>query len=122
MKTILRTYAHPVLGNGDDFGSKFDVAYGVEVSEDKDNWLIGLKVDMSNSRLQELIDMGFAAYHLEVECAGTFYRQSFDAREQTAQFAIPTTRLRGRVRLDTFMVALKPIPVYEPIEAHKDYG
>ncbi len=122
MKTILRTYSHPVLGNGDDFSSKFDVAYGIEVSEDKSNWVIGLKVAMDNPRLQELIDTGFVAYHLEAECAGTFYRQSFDAREQTAQFAIPTTRLRGRVRLDTFIVALQPIPEYTPAQAHEDYG
>src|SRR5690348_4867099 len=105
MRTILKTYSHPVLGNGDDFGSQFDVAYGIEVSEDKSDWVIGLKVAMGNKRLQELIDTGLAAYHLEVECGSTFYRQSFSTSEQTAQFNIPTTRLRGKVRLDAFIVA-----------------
>lgn len=122
MKTILRTYAHPVLGNGDDFSSQFDATGGIEVSEDKSNWIIGLRVAMSNPYLQELIDEGFAAYHLEVECGATFYRHSFNSREQTAQFTIPTTRLRGKVRLEAFIVALKPIEEYKPVEVHEDYG
>lgn len=122
MRTILKTYSHPVLGNSDDFNSQFEVAYGIEVSEDKSQWIIGLRVAMDNKYLQELIDAGRAAYHLEVECGSTFYRQSFDANEQTAQFTIPTTRLRGRVQLDTFIVALDPIPDYMPTNTHEDYG
>lgn len=122
MRTILKTYSHPVLGNSDDFKSRFDVAYGIEVSEDKSQWIIGLKVSMDNKYLQELIDAGIAAYHLEVEGESTFYRQSFDTSEQIAQFTIPTTRLRGKVKLDTFLVALHPIPIYRPTETHEDYG
>ncbi len=122
MRTTLRTYAHPVLGNSDDFSSQFDVAYGIEVSKDKSDWIIGLKIAMGNKRLQELIDTCQAAYHLEVECGNTFYRQSFDTNEQTAQFTIPTTRLRGRVQLDTFIVAFQSIEEYKPADAHEDYG
>lgn len=122
MKTILRTYSHPVLGNGDDFSSQFDVAYGVEVSEDKKDWIVGIKVAMNNERLQELIDTGLAAYHLEVECGSTFYRQSFHTNGQTAQFAIPTTRLRGKVQLEAYIVALQHIPEYRPTDSHEDYG
>lgn len=122
MRTIRKTYSHPVLGNGDDFTSQFDVAYGIEVSEDKSHWVIGLKVAMDNTYLQNLIDAGTVAYHLDIECGSTFYRQSFNTGEQTEQFSIPTTRLRGKVQLDTYMVALSPIPGYQPVDTHEDYG
>lgn len=122
MRTILKTYSHPVLGNADDFKDRFDVAFGVEVSEDKSHWLVGTKITMDNPYLQKLIDTGFAAYHLEAECAGTFYRHSFVTNQQTAQFDIPATRLRGRVRLDIFIVATKKIDNYKPINVHEDYG
>ena len=122
MKTILRTYSHPVLGNGDDFINAFDVAYGIEVSEDKSDWIIGLKVAMDNEQIQRLIDSGLAAYHLEIECGSTFYRHSFDTNQQTAQFTIPTTRLRGKVKLDTYIVALQHIEEYQPSDVHEDYG
>jgi hypothetical protein len=122
MKTILRTYSHPVLGNSDDFSSEFDVSYNITVSEDKDNWLIGLKIDMNNPVLQRLISEGNAAYHIEVECRSTFYRWAFNTREQVQEFSIPTTRLRGKVQLDAFIVAMRPVPDYKPVDTHEDYG
>lgn len=122
MKTILRTYTHPVLGNGDDFNSRFDVEFDVGISADKENWLITPKIRIDDKYLQQLIEEGFAAYHLEVECPSTFYRHSFDTRKQEEQFAIPSSRLRGKVRLEAYLVALNAIPAYSPTQIHQDYG
>lgn len=122
MKTILRTYTHPVIGNGDDFSSQFDAQFDVSVSEDRENWLICSKIEMSNSYLEELIHQGLAAYHIEVECANTFFRQSFSTREKVEEFSISTDRLRGKVRLEVFIVAMKSISHYAPTQIHSDYG
>ncbi len=122
MKAVLKTYAHPVLGNGDDFSSQYDVSFGWNVSEDKTEWLIGHKVAMSNSYILDLIDTGRAAYHLEVECPATFFRQAFSTKEQIDQFSISTSRLRGRVDLVSYIVALAPLPQYSPDDMHDDYG
>lgn len=122
MRTILRTYSHPVLGNSDDFSSKFDVDSKIEVSDDGESWLIEIKTEMDNSYLQKLIDTGEATFHIEVECRSTFYRQSFSTLEDITRFEISTTRLRGRVKLDTFIVATKSISNYKPNGIHEDYG
>lgn len=127
MKTLLKTYTHPVIGNGDDFmtevdGGRFDVMFTVQASEDKRSWLISFAASMTNTALNKLINTGFAAYHLEVECANTFYRESFQSRDQNAQFTIPADRLRGKVLLDISMVALQQIEEYQPADVHEDYG
>lgn len=122
MKAMLKTYAHPVLGNGDDFSSIFDVSFDYATSEDRSEWIIGHKVAMSNPYIQHLIETGAAAYHLEVECPATFFRQAFNTAEQIAQFTLPATRLRGRVELESYIVALDALPDYCPAEMHEDYG
>lgn len=122
MKSLLRTYNHPVLGNGDDFKSKFEVSGDISASEDKSSWLIAPKIQLENPYIQDLIDKGFAAYHMEVECPATFYRIAFDTFEVTDQFSVPASRLRGKVKVDTFIVALKEIPTYSPSDVHEDYG
>jgi hypothetical protein len=122
MKSLLRTYSHPVLGNGDDFKSKFVVAGDISVSEDKSSWIIAPEIQLENASIQDLIDKGYVAYHMEVECPATFFRIGFDTFKITDQFSVSASRLRGKVKVDTFIVALKEIPEYSPLEVHEDYG
>ena len=122
MKTLLKTYTHPVIGNSDDISGAFDVSFSVVTSEDKKDWLIDLSASIDNTEINRLISIGAVGYLLEVECPSTFYRGSFVTGNQKERITIPSNRLRGKVQMDVALVALIEIPDYTPSDQHPDYG
>lgn len=112
-------FPHPVLGVGDAVGPKPPVK--AQISEEKDEFVINLVVDIHNEDILKLIHEEYAAYVCEIDCSSTFYREIFYSKEPTFEIRVKRKDVAKRVNIDFTVTAIKSIKNYTNSEFHLDY-
>lgn len=121
MSVELKSYPHPVLGNGDDLGGFFKVPDFVYELR-KDEIAINPTFTLKNKALEELISKGKASFVCRVESRSTFFRSSFSTRKNIDQFIFPAKFARDRVTAIFYICADENIEEYKPTDCNADYG
>jgi hypothetical protein len=112
-------FPHPVLGVGDAVGPKPPVK--AQISEEKDDFVINLSVDIHNEDILKLIHDEYAAFVCEIDCPATFYREIFYPKETTFEIRVKRKDVAKRVHIDFTVTAMKCIKNYTNSEFHPDY-
>lgn len=119
MKAKNISYPYPVLGNEDDVKGSFDVSFKHALRRDEVVLNVGFK--LKNKSLEKLVKEQKAAFTVEVECPGTFYRKSFSTFEHDARFVLGSGVVRELVSAAFYVRAVKPLPKYKVDGSHPDY-
>jgi hypothetical protein len=119
MKAKNISYPYPVLGNEDDVGGSFDIAFKHVLGRDE----IKLKVvfSLKNKTLEKLIKHKKVAFITELECRSTFFRANFSTFEKQAEFSIKSPAVREHVGVAFYIRALESISEYQIDGCHQDY-
>ncbi len=121
MSVEIKSYPHPVLGNGDDLGGHFrvtDFAYELR----KDEIVLNPTYSLKNAGLEELISKGKALFVCRVESRSTFFRSSFSTRKNIDQFVFPAKYVRDKVTVTFYICADEYLEDYRPTDCNPDYG
>ena len=112
-------FPHPVLGVGDAVGTKPPVK--AQISEEKDDFVINLSVDIHNEEILKLINDEYAAFVCEIDCPSTFYREIFYPQDSTFEIRVNRKDVAKRVNIDFTVTVTKSIKNYTNSEFHSDY-
>ena len=112
-------FPHPVLGVGDAVGPKPPVK--ALISEEGEEFIINISVDIHNEEILMLIHNGYAAFMCEIDCPSTFYRNIFYPQETTFEIRIKRKEVAKRVNIDFTVTAIKDIKNYSNKQFHPDY-
>ena len=113
-----RSYPFPVLGNGDDIKGEFVPDF--ECALDPRTITLNLKLVLQNKTLENLINQNLASFVVEVQCAGTFFRKTFQSNKKSWSEDVPASDLRDKVDLRFYICANKFIANYRPEGLHPD--
>ncbi|HYD93224.1 MAG TPA: hypothetical protein VEB18_02080 [Candidatus Paceibacterota bacterium] len=119
MKAKNISYPYPVLGNEDDVKGTFDVSFKHALRREEVALMVGFK--LKNKSLEKLVKEKKAAFTVEVECPGTFFRKSFSTFEHDARFVIGSGLVREHVSAAFYVRAVEPLPKYKIDGSHPDY-
>lgn len=119
MKAKNISYPYPVLGNEDDVRGTFDVSFKHALR--KESVILKAEFKLSNKTLAKLVEDKKAAFTIELECPGTFFRKSFSTHENKAQFEIPASAVREQVTVGFYIRSMHDVPGYKIDGCHKDY-
>ncbi len=120
MKAKNISYPYPVLGNDDDVAGSFDVAFKHVLK--RDSVILRPTYRLKNKTLERLIKSKAAAFTLELECPGTFFRKTFHCFESDPEFSVSSNTLREYVVVAFCVRATQTIPKYEMEGCHPDYA
>ena len=121
MRLSQRSYPHPVVGNRDDVpGAAFQAA--IEMSADKQQVYLDVKVNCSSQTINSLIESSTATYVLHIECSNTLFRRAFEFTVGEYRISIPADNLNDVVEVNVFVKAQKGLNDYRVDKAHDDYG
>lgn len=112
-------FPHPVLGVGDAVGPKPPVK--AHISEERDDFVINLSVDIHNEDILKLIHDEYAAFVCEIDCPSTFYREIFYPQDATFEIKVKRKDVAKRVNIDFTVTVTKSIKDYTNSEFHPDY-
>ena len=115
------SYPHPVLGNGDDINSenlKPEIEY--EISEEIVK-IICSNLFCDHPDIEELIQNGKAKWAIRVQCARTYFRETFMHEGPEFEISIEGPELEGTIEIDSGIISTSQINSYRPSEAHPDY-
>lgn len=112
-------FPHPVLGVGDAVGPKPPVK--ALISEDRDEFVINISVDIYNEDILNLIHDEYAVFVCEIDCPSTFYREIFYPQETTFEIRIKRKDVARRVNIDFTVTCKKKIKNYTNTQFHPDY-
>ena len=112
-------FPHPVLGVGDAVGPKPPVK--ALISEERDDFVINISVDIHNEDILKLIHDEYAAFVCEIDCPSTFYREIFYPHNTTFEIRVKRKDVAKRVNIDFTVTVTKSIANYTNSEFHPDY-
>ncbi len=112
-------FPHPVLGVGDAVGPKPPVK--AQISEERDDFVINITVDIHNKEILKLINEDYASFVCEIDCPSTFYRDIFYPKDSTFEIRVKRKNVAKRVNIDFTVTALKSINNYTNSQFHPDY-
>lgn len=112
-------FPHPVLGVGDAVGPKPPVK--AQISEDKDEFVINISIDIHNEDIIKLIHDEYAAFVCEIDCPSTFYREIFYPKDSTFEIRVKRKDVARRVNIDFTVTVTKNIKNYKNSQFHPDY-
>lgn len=119
MKINNQSFPHPVLGIQDDVGGSLLVQ--LNWSCDRANYFLYPVFNLQNPDLEILISKKMAAYTAHIECANTFFRNSFTFFNQAPTIKINADSLRDKVEVSFYITSLEKIDNYRNNQAHLDY-
>lgn len=108
-----RLYPYPILySNSNDYiNNKFNTE--CELEYDQDNAMVLLNVEISDSKMLELIKDGIVGIYCHIECSSTKYREIFEIKTMERDtIVIPLAKLNDSVEILTVLVAKKNIENY----------
>lgn len=120
MKIYNQSFPHPVLGLKDDVQDTFEVEFNWEC--DRAFFYLRPIFRLNNSTLEHMLKSNEAKYAVEVECANTFYRNTFYSDKTSPQFNINAELLRNKVNLIFFIISNVNKEDYTITNSHPDYG
>lgn len=110
---------YPVLGIGDDVMPYPSIR--VSKTDDKIKYYFDITFEMGNNDIQDLIENEKAQYVCEVDCVGTYFRQSFYSEEPHMIIELPRNQIMGEITFFCSIVAVENITNYKNSQAHPDY-
>jgi hypothetical protein len=119
MKAKNISYPYPVLGNEDDVEGSFDVSFKHVLR--RDEVVLNATFKLKNKSLEKLVKEKKAAFTVEVECPGTFFRKSFSTFEHDARFILGSGIVREHVSAAFYVRAITSLPKYKIDGSHPDY-
>lgn len=120
MKITSQSFPHPVLGIKDDIYGKFET--DLNWSCDRSYYYLYPVFNIQNETIEKLINENSAAFLVHVECANTFFRETFVYTNKTPELKIIAEKLRDKVDISFFVSATKPIDHYKNSAVHEDYN
>lgn len=110
---INHSYPYPVLymNNDDYLDSSFNTK--IQVYESFGEVKIHADFELINQGIQDLIDNHYGVYLVHIECGQTSYRQAFQSSKKTLDISIPTSVLRGKILIHSFIIASEKIENYQ---------
>ncbi len=115
------TFPHPVLGIRNDILGEPEFDY--EISEDENNHLLDIKMDLHNPSIKYYIDVKKQAkYVCEVDCYRTYYRVCEDSLKPNFHIVIPKREVSGEVNVQLTVTAVAKIDGYTNSLANADYS
>lgn len=109
---ISTSYPYPVLfKNNDDYvDSSFNV--DINVSESFGELNITASFQLDNNELMNLVNLGDCSFTIHVECGQTSFREIYLTNREIEEIRIPSNQLRGKVEINSFVIANKEIQNY----------
>lgn len=115
------TFPHPVLGIRDDILGEPEFDY--EISEDENNHILDINMDLHNPSIKYYIDVKKQAkYVCEVDCNRTFYRVCEDSSKPYFHIVIPKKEVSGEVNVQLTVTAVAKIDGYTNSLSNADYS
>ncbi len=128
MTTVRGSFPHPVLDHTDDVDATFKLT-NTTYTPSVDDVRLDFRVIMDDPDLKALIDANQARYSFRWSCsstmaAGELEPRAVDLRADSTRYQawILQENLRGRVRVETRIIATRRIPYYRLGNQHPDYG
>lgn len=115
------TFPHPVLGIRNDILGEPEFDY--KISEDENNHILDIKMDLHNPSIKYYIDVKKQAkYVCEVDCYRTYYRVCEDSLKPNYHIVIPKKEVSGEVNVQLTVTAVAKIDEYTNSLANADYS
>ena len=115
------TFPHPVLGIRNDILGEPEFDY--EISENENNHILDIKMDLHNPSIKYYIDVKKQAkYVCEVDCNRTYYRVCEDSIKPNFHIVIPKREVSGEVNVQLTVTAVAKIDGYTNSLANADYS
>ncbi|MDQ1146065.1 hypothetical protein QE429_002892 [Bacillus sp. SORGH_AS 510] len=110
---INNSYPYPVLYlNNDDYvESSFNT--NIKVYESFGEVKIHADFQLNNQGIHELIEKQLGVYLIHIECGQTSFRQAYESSLKTLDISIPTSVLRGKILIHSFILAKEKIDHYQ---------
>lgn len=118
-----KSYPHPILGINDDLipGLPNDCIVMEDPKTDALNFYFKLELKHGNSKIEELLKLGFAEYACEITCKDTFFRLCLHSKEPLFDFSIPRKRINGHIDFNCFISSKVNISNYYNPNFNEDY-
>ncbi|MCG8623817.1 MAG: hypothetical protein MJE68_17720 [Proteobacteria bacterium] len=120
-----KSFGYPVLrdGNDDYVRGKFQSTIEFHRVQQNDQEVkISCIFKAGPPELSELVDAGKASYILVIDCRETFYRESFLINESEKDLTCPKSLFRGRVVVESYIIANEKISNFACEFINEDYG
>ncbi|SDN61784.1 hypothetical protein [Bacillus sp. OK048] len=110
---INTSYPYPVLymNNDDYLNSSFNTK--IQVYESFGEVKIHADFALDNQGIQDLIQKQLTHYLIHIECGQTSFRQAYHTSNMTLDISIPTSELRGKISIHSFIIARGKIENYQ---------
>ncbi|MEH7303281.1 hypothetical protein [Neobacillus drentensis] len=110
---INNSYPYPVLYlNNDDYvDSSFNT--NIKVYESFGEVKIHADFELNNQGIHELIEKQLGVYLIHIECGQTSFRQAYQTSKKTLDISIPTSELKGKILIHSFILAKEKIDNYQ---------
>jgi len=117
-----KVFPYPVLRpySDDYLRSEFQVA--VEMSTDGTTVEMSLAFRVSSDELSQEILKGNAQYVATVACRETYHRKVKSSKDSSFNICFSEGQLRGEIRVDGFIVAIKKIDEFKCTDINPEFG
>ena len=120
-----KSFGYPVLRPGsDDYssGAFQPTIIPTNVKKGEQEARIDCRFAISVNEIKLLIDTGKATFALIVDCRDTFYREIFETKEARTTVYCPSDMLKGRVALESYVIAKETIDDFYCANIDEFYG
>ena len=115
------TFPHPVLGIRNDILG--DPEFDYEISEDENNHILDIKIDLHNPNIKYYIEVKkLARYVCEIDCYRTYYRVCEDSGKPFFHITIPKKEVSGEVNVHLTVTAIDRLDGYTNTLSNTDYS
>ena len=112
---ILSNYAipYPILGIDGAFSDEVHVSSDLKFEIDKNNYIFKVSLSLNDPEIIRLINDNKARYACEIDCAKTYYRETFLSPDGSFAITIPRTSLVGNTQFFFSVVVIENIIDYK---------
>lgn len=120
----LKMFPYPVLRpeSEDYLDSAFQATVQYELTKKSSTVSIQARFSCSEDAILELIEGGAAAYSLLVDSRETFFREVITSTEETVSCQFSGGKLKGKVSVSPFILAIKDIKDFKSKGFNADYA
>ena len=111
----LSNYAipYPILGIEGAFSDNIHVGSDLKFEMDTNNYIFKISLSLDDPLIIQLIEDQKARYACEVDCAKTYFRETFLSPDESFAITIPRTSLVGNTQLFFSVVIIEDINDYK---------
>lgn len=122
MKTNKVSFPHPVLGISDDVEGDFSFTKPIQVQLTREEVLLTADIQLTSASLERLLDEEAVAFCLEIHNPKTLFKRSVFFFKKNKEISLPSSKLRGKVEVGLYIVAMRDIKNYALNEFNPDYS